>query len=31
MHEPRPWSPGPSLSNSFGFDGHNGCLVLGPA
>jgi 3-oxoacyl-[acyl-carrier-protein] synthase II len=31
MHEPRPWSPGPSLSNSFGFGGHNGCLVLGPA
>jgi 3-oxoacyl-[acyl-carrier-protein] synthase II len=30
-HEPRPWSPGPSLSNSFGFGGHNGCLVLGPA
>jgi 3-oxoacyl-[acyl-carrier-protein] synthase II len=31
IHEPRPWSPGPSLSNSFGFGGHNGCLVLGPA
>lgn len=29
--EPRPWEPGPSLSNSFGFGGHNGCLVLGPA
>ncbi len=27
---PRPWTPGPSLSNSFGFGGHNGCLVLGP-
>lgn len=25
------WTPGPSLSNSFGFGGHNGCLVLGPA
>lgn len=24
------WTPGPSLSNSFGFGGHNGCLVLGP-
>ena len=24
------WEPGPSLSNSFGFGGHNGCLVLGP-
>ena len=29
--EPRPWTPGPSLSNSFGFGGHNGCLVIGPA
>ncbi|HVN51015.1 MAG TPA: beta-ketoacyl-ACP synthase II [Acidimicrobiales bacterium] len=29
--EPRPWTPGPTLSNSFGFGGHNGCLVLGPA
>ncbi|MGE3834752.1 MAG: beta-ketoacyl synthase [Acidimicrobiia bacterium] len=28
---PRPWEPGPTLSNSFGFGGHNGCLVLGPA
>jgi 3-oxoacyl-[acyl-carrier-protein] synthase II len=28
--EPRPWEPGPSLSNSFGFGGHNGCLVIGP-
>lgn len=27
---PRAWSPGPALSNSFGFGGHNGCLVLGP-
>ena len=31
MNEPRPWTPGPTLSNSFGFGGHNGCLVLGPA
>jgi 3-oxoacyl-[acyl-carrier-protein] synthase II len=29
--EPRPWEPAPTLSNSFGFGGHNGCLVLGPA
>jgi 3-oxoacyl-[acyl-carrier-protein] synthase II len=29
--EPRIWTPGPSLSNSFGFGGHNGTLVLGPA
>ena len=28
--EPRPWEPGPSLSNSFGFGGHNGTLVLAP-
>jgi 3-oxoacyl-[acyl-carrier-protein] synthase II len=28
--EPREWEPGPTLSNSFGFGGHNGCLVIGP-
>ncbi|HTW97928.1 MAG TPA: beta-ketoacyl synthase, partial [Acidimicrobiales bacterium] len=28
---PRPFSPGPVLSNSFGFGGHNGCIVLAPA
>ncbi len=27
---PRPWQPGPVLSNSFGFGGHNGAVVLGP-
>jgi 3-oxoacyl-[acyl-carrier-protein] synthase II len=27
---PRTWEPGPILSNSFGFGGHNGCLVLAP-
>ncbi|MCU0268733.1 MAG: beta-ketoacyl-ACP synthase II [Acidimicrobiales bacterium] len=26
----RPWEPGPTLSNSFGFGGHNGCLALAP-
>jgi 3-oxoacyl-[acyl-carrier-protein] synthase II len=31
MGEARPWEPGPVLSNSFGFGGHNGCLVLRPA
>ncbi len=30
MHEPRPWTPGPSLSNSFGFGGHNGSIVIAP-
>ena len=29
--EPRGWTPGPVLSNSFGFGGHNGCLVIVPA
>ena len=28
--EPRPWTPGPALSNSFGFGGHNGTLVMTP-
>lgn len=28
--EPRPWTPGPSMSNSFGFGGHNGTIVIGP-
>ncbi|HMK63357.1 MAG TPA: beta-ketoacyl-ACP synthase II [Acidimicrobiales bacterium] len=27
---PRRWEPAPVLSNSFGFGGHNGCLVLAP-
>ena len=27
----RAWEPGPALSNSFGFGGHNGTLVLVPA
>ena len=26
----RPWEPAPALSNSFGFGGHNGTLVLAP-
>jgi 3-oxoacyl-[acyl-carrier-protein] synthase II len=29
--DPRPWAPGPSMSNSFGFGGHNGTIVLVPA
>ena len=31
LGEARPWTPGPTLSNSFGFGGHNGALVLAPA
>jgi 3-oxoacyl-[acyl-carrier-protein] synthase II len=27
---PRDWVPGPILSNSFGFGGHNGCLIISP-
>jgi 3-oxoacyl-[acyl-carrier-protein] synthase II len=27
---PREWEPGPTLSNSFGFGGHNGCLIISP-
>ena len=27
---PRPFEPGPVLSNSFGLGGHNGCLLVGP-
>jgi 3-oxoacyl-[acyl-carrier-protein] synthase II len=28
--EAREWTPAPVLSNSFGFGGHNGCVVIGP-
>jgi 3-oxoacyl-[acyl-carrier-protein] synthase II len=31
MGEPRPWEPGPTLSNNFGFGGHNGSIIIGPA
>ena len=30
LDAPRAWEPGPSLSNSFGFGGHNGTIVMGP-
>lgn len=29
--EARQWEPGPVMSNSFGFGGHNGTLVFSPA
>jgi 3-oxoacyl-[acyl-carrier-protein] synthase II len=28
---PRPWEPGPTISNNFGFGGHNGSVILTPA
>jgi len=28
--EARSWTPGPTLSNSFGFGGHNGCIIVSP-
>ena len=31
MGEPRPWEPGPTLSNNFGFGGHNGSIIIAPA
>jgi 3-oxoacyl-[acyl-carrier-protein] synthase II len=30
MGAPRPWEPGPTISNNFGFGGHNGSIVIGP-
>jgi 3-oxoacyl-[acyl-carrier-protein] synthase II len=29
--QPRAWTPGPTISNNFGFGGHNGSVVIGPA
>ncbi len=29
--EPREWAPGPTISNNFGFGGHNGSVILAPA
>jgi 3-oxoacyl-[acyl-carrier-protein] synthase II len=28
---PREWEPGPTISNNFGFGGHNGSVVFAPA
>jgi 3-oxoacyl-[acyl-carrier-protein] synthase II len=27
----REWEPGPTMSNNFGFGGHNGSVILSPA
>jgi 3-oxoacyl-[acyl-carrier-protein] synthase II len=29
--QPRPWEPGPTMSNNFGFGGHNASIIIGPA
>jgi len=31
MGDARDWEPGPTLSNNFGFGGHNGSIILAPA
>lgn len=28
--EAKEWNPGPAMSNSFGFGGHNGSIIIGP-
>jgi 3-oxoacyl-[acyl-carrier-protein] synthase II len=28
--DPRPWTPGPVISNNFGFGGHNGSVIIAP-
>jgi 3-oxoacyl-[acyl-carrier-protein] synthase II len=28
--DPRPWQPGPTISNNFGFGGHNGSVIVSP-
>jgi len=28
--EARPWTPGPVMSNNFGFGGHNGSVIIAP-
>jgi len=28
--DPREWEPGPTMSNNFGFGGHNGTVILSP-
>jgi len=31
LDKARPWEPAPSISNSLGFGGHNGSVIIGPA
>ena len=31
MGQARPWTPGPVISNNFGFGGHNGSVVIAPS
>lgn len=31
MGEAREWTPGPVISNNFGFGGHNGSVIIAPA
>ena len=31
LGEGQEWTPGPTISNSFGFGGHNASLIFGPA
>ncbi len=31
IKEPRAWAPGPTISNNFGFGGHNGSVIISPA
>ena len=28
--KPREWEPGPTISNNFGFGGHNGSIIIAP-
>ncbi len=30
LGEPRDWEPGPTISNNFGFGGHNGSVIISP-
>ena len=30
LGDPRPWEPGPTISNNFGFGGHNGSVIVSP-